>query len=297
MLKDHCVVVAHSCNASNTHRILNPATGKELPSDYYPDKALLKGLAAWRSLPASERAASGDLPQLTGYKEPATPPPGGIILKSYTRGLLRDEERQLRRPLRYVMAGGNYGWAAEPQCDHVWLTEAEWKSLVPTEPKKGASHDVPQALSQRIATFHLLDKALGFPGFFWSKTTCTMKLTVEGVSERVIRMRLEGEGRLGEKDGGYPVFFAGFLIYDRKQEKLTRFDVVALGADGGEQRTPKERDATLNISYEVPKGCVPLLAVAFELVSGEREIDRVPPYAIMYDSAKSYNRPYFPARP
>ncbi len=229
-----------------------------------------------------------------GYNEPATPPPGGLILKSYTCGLMRDENNKLLRPRRYLMAGGGYGWPAEPQCDHVWLTESEWKSLLPPEPKRGTTHDVPQALSQRIATFHLLDKALGCPGFFWSKTTSRMKLIVEGVSERVIRMRLEGEAKLGEKDGGYPVRLDGSLWYDRVRKQFVRFDVVALGSEDAEQRTPKVRDSSLNISYEVSKGCTPLLAVAFELVSGAREIDRVPPYAVMYDSAKSYNRPYFP---
>lgn len=191
------------------------------------------------------------------------------------------------------MAGGGYGWPAEPQCDHVWLTEAEWKSLVPAEPKKDAVFAVPQAISQRIATFHLLDKALGCPGFFWSKAACEMSLAIESVSESEVRMRLQGEARLGEKDGGYPVRFGGFLAYDRTKKQFTRFDLLALGKDGGEQRTPKVRDSSLNISYEAPKGSAPLLAVAFELVSGQRELDRVPPYAVMYGSEKSYNRPYF----
>src|SRR5207302_7258767 len=118
LLKEQCVAVAYTCNAGNSHRVLNPLTGKELASDFYPVTAIQKGLAVWGKLPASDREASGDLPPLKDYKEPATPPPGGIILKSYTRGLLRDENKELSRPKRYLMAGGGYGWAAEPQCDH-----------------------------------------------------------------------------------------------------------------------------------------------------------------------------------
>jgi hypothetical protein len=215
-----------------------------------------------------------------------------LILKTYTRGLLRDDKGELRRPRRYLMAGGGYGWAAEPQADHVWLTESEAKALIPADPKEGVSLSVPKSVCQRIATFHLHDKALGTPGFFWDKASCTMNLSVFEVSDTRIRMSLKGSALLGEKDGGYSVNFDGLVIYDRTKGKLIHLMVVALGRDGGEQRTTKVRDSSLNISYEVPKGTTPLLAVAFELVSGERPIDRVPPYAIMYDSGKHYNRPY-----
>jgi hypothetical protein len=233
------------------------------------------------------------LPPLAGYSEPATPPEGGLILKSYTRGLLRDEKGELKRPRRYLMAGGGYGWPAEPQCDHVWLTAAEWQALVPADPKEGDGHPVPQWFVDRIATFHLLDKALGTPGFFWSKTSGKMSLKVGRVNDLVIEMRLSGQVKVGEKDGGYPVKFDGFIRYNREKKAFTRFDMLALGAPGGEQRTAKVRDSSLNISYEVPRGCQPLLAVFFDLVSGEQTIDRVPPYPIMYGSERSYNRPYF----
>jgi hypothetical protein len=35
------------------------------------------------------------------------------------------------------------------------------------------------------------------------------------------------------------------------------------------------------------------MAIAFELIEGSRPIDRVPPYAIMFDSERNYGRPYF----
>jgi len=268
-------------------------TGAKLAADPYPGPTVEKGLKAWKELPEDQRKPSGELPDL-GYAEPSAPPKGGLILKTYVRGLQRDAKGVLHRCQNVKMAGGDYGWPAEPNLDHVWLTEAEWKTLIPAKPRAGDTIPVPAALVQRIATFHLLDKALGSPQFFWHAVTGQMALTVEEASPAGWRLRLDGSVSLGP---GYPVRFQGFVHYDPKKQAIARWDMVALGRDGGELRPPDKQKQLFNYWYELQPGCTPLLAVAFELVSGDSPLDRVPPYAVMFRSDKTYNKPYFaPAR-
>lgn len=267
------------------------ANGRVLSEEGRPDGVMAAALKAWAAVPLDERRPKKVTP-LEDYPDPPAPPPNGLILKTYSRALLRDEKGKLSRPAKQTIGDGGYGWNAEPQTDFVWLSEAEWKSLVPPEVAKGKSHPVPAEIVQKIGTFHLLDKSLGTPDFYWDKVKGELTLTVEEATTAGHRSALEGEIRLGDKE--YPVRFRGKLTYDAKKQAFTKVDVVALGRDDGDQRSPEQRKARNKTRYEVPKGSVPLLAVTYERVDGTALLDRVPPYAIMYDSAKNYAKPYFP---
>jgi hypothetical protein len=242
------------------------------------------------TLPEADRKPKTITP-LEGFADPPSPPTNGLILKAYSRALLRDEKGKLLRPTKVLMSDGAYGWNAEPQLDFVWFTESEWKSLSP-DATKGKAYPVPPAIVQKIGTFHLLDKPLGTPDFFWDKVKGEMTLTVEEATAAGQKLALDGQIVLGDKE--YPVKFRGKLVYDAKKQAFTKFDVVALGRDDGDQRPPEVRKARNKSRYELPKGSVPLLAVSYERVEGTATLDRVPPYAIMYDSAKNYGKPYFP---
>lgn len=274
----------------NNTVVLSPG-GKKLSENGKPAEAMAAALQTWRALPEPERKPKA-LPDL-GYPDPPAPPRNGLILRANSRALLRDAAGKLRRPERMLMGDGSYGWPAEPQVDYVWLTESEWKSLVPPDLFKGAKHPVPSALVERIATFHLLDKGLATPEFFWADAKGEMTLTVEDASAGSAKLGLEGSAVLGP-GSGYPVRFRGQLAYDGKKKAFTKFDVVALGRDDGDQRPPDKRVTQRGIRYELPHGCVPLLAASFERVEGTTALERVPPYALLYDSEKNYNRPYFP---
>ena len=104
-------------------------------------------------------------------------------------------------------------------------------------------------------------------------------------------MRLEGHAKLGTEPAaevvagkiaaqgqwGYAPKLLGFLEYDPVKQVFTRFDVVALGNQFGR--------VGLTIGAARP-GCQPL-GISFELVTGERPADRVPP------GSASTTRPYF----
>ena len=60
-----------------------------------------------------------------------------------------------------------------------------------------------------------------------------LTLTVESASSVELRLKLSGTASLKKEKGnfpyGYEPEFSGMLIYDRKKEAFTRFDVLALG--------------------------------------------------------------------
>jgi hypothetical protein len=289
LVRDRDVAVAWTRGGSNNHLVLD-LVGKDLvPGVPSPD--LSKGLEAWAKLPEKVRKPDPKkLPVIDRFEqEPVPPPKGGLILKTYVRGLQRDAKGKLHPCTRYLIPGG-YGYPADPQSDHVWLTAAECKALVPRSPKKGATVKVPDDLAWRIGTFHLLNKALGSPMYFHPKVSGKLTLTVTEATAAT-KMRLDGKILLGG-EGGDPVQFLGYASYDNKTKAFTRFDVVALGRDLVEQKSKAVRDKLLK-AYEVREGWVPVLAVTFELVKGDRTMDRVPPYAIMYNSERSYSLPYF----
>jgi hypothetical protein len=60
-----------------------------------------------------------------------------------------------------------------------------------------------------------------------------LTLTVETVSSTELRLKLSGNASLKKEKGnfpyGYEPEYSGVLVYDRKKETFTRFDVLALG--------------------------------------------------------------------
>jgi hypothetical protein len=234
-------------------------------------KALRWGLEAWHKLPESERKP-GAVTVESVKEDPRfarTPPPGGLIVNVFTRGLQRDAKGELH-PAESKVNGVN----REPQRDHLWLTESEWKALIPSHPKQGDTVAVPAAVQRRIFQFHLVDSTLGEP-VTWTREQIRsgrLTLTVTEVTAAQVELRLEGSALLAtDKDvkkaeRGYDVRLLGRLRYDVAKKRLDRFDVVALGDCWG--KNP--------IYGQGPTGRSPL-GVAFELAHGDTPADRVPP--------------------
>jgi hypothetical protein len=61
----------------------------------------------------------------------------------------------------------------------------------------------------------------------------TLTLTVESESPAELRLKLSGKVSLKKDKGNFPYAYdpdySGVLVYDRKKETFTRFDVLALG--------------------------------------------------------------------
>ena len=112
--------------------------------------------------------------------------------------------------------------------DHLWLTEAEWKSLVPGHPNRGDCFPLPATITERILRFHLTDNTRGEPPMWRHDEIRTHELVliVEDVTPEAIRLRLDGTALLASaadvaKAGrGFDVRLLGYL---RSKNPANRF--------------------------------------------------------------------------
>src|SRR5262249_7858538 len=150
-----------------------------------------QALAKWEKLPEERRK-----PGAVKVPEPAkvdasytrTLPAGGMILNVWTRILDHTDQGEWCRGTCKA-AGGD-----KAARDHMWLTEAEWRSLVPAEVAKGDKFPLPPAVAERLVRFHLIDNTRGEPPM-WTREEVRkndLTLTVINVSPGLVRLTLEG---------------------------------------------------------------------------------------------------------
>jgi hypothetical protein len=235
-------------------------------------ETLRQGLREWQKLPGERRKPDAvnveDLTKIDSQYA-RTPPPGGLIVNVSTRILDHDKDSFCRGTCRTL------GGEASAR-DHLWLTEAEWRSLIPAEPRKGDRAPVPAAIAERILRFHLTDNTRGEPNM-WRRDDIRSKeltLTVEEVTPAAVRLRLDGSALLANRadvekaERGFDVRLLGYLGYDRSTKAIDRFELVAAGDHWGEG----------TFTRRARPGKMPL-GVAFELSKDKSGADRVPPQA------------------
>ena len=233
-------------------------------------------LQKWRSLPESERAPGAvKVPDL-GKVDPdyhRQPPTNGAIIKVYARAL--DQQKRSPKLIESAFSDAQckLGAGDEASRDHLWLTESEWRSLIPAEPKVGARFPVPQKIVERILRFHLVDNTRGEPTFWRRDEIRDTELTliVQSVTPSEIQLRLEGFARLAtdpdseKATRGYEPQLEGQIKYDRIHQRLTQFDVVAVGEHWGTgrytTRAARPGRTPLGIAFELsstrsPSDCV-----------------------------------------
>src|SRR5262245_54384414 len=175
---------------ANEMAVVTP-NGKVL--SHYP----AEGLRNWKKLPEAERVRLDDLGKYDPALDPA-PPPRGLIVNVYARGLVRDPDGRLQV---YRNPAAHLSQVAGP--DHLWLTEAEWKSLLPARPRKGERLAVPEPLVDRICRRYLIDLVrIGGEGGPRSPATVRsqkLTLTVEDVSPESVRLRLDGSAHFATR--------------------------------------------------------------------------------------------------
>jgi hypothetical protein len=231
---------------------------------------LARALRDWRKLPEAQRKPGAVKVAGAGKADPGydrSPPAGALIVNVSTRILDRTPEGEFAVGTCTVPGGDR---AAR---DHLWLTEAEWKALIPASPRKGAAAEVPAAVAYRLARFHLLDNTRGEPPA-WKRQevrSLKLKLTVAEVSDTAVTLRLEGSALLAtaadptKANRGYDARLLGWIRYNRGKKAIDRFDLVAVGDHWGESA----------LTRRARPGRTPL-GVAFELSRGD-PADRVPP--------------------
>jgi hypothetical protein len=173
------------------------------------------------------------------------PPPGSLVLTIYDVPLLSAEDG-------LCSGGGSHG-VPGPQRQSLWLTEAEWKSLLPENPRAGATTEVPAKLVKRICLFGLRSATAWHVEHFWDPDSVRqgeIKLTTLEATASSVGMRVHGSVLLLKKSGiktrsnskietppdledRYDARLEGQLVYDPHQKKITRWEMVVLGDHQG----------------------------------------------------------------
>jgi hypothetical protein len=257
-----------------------------------------KTLEAFRKLPDEEHKPGGvSVPDLDSSQRliPA-PPENALILRVHARFLSRtgdgqlaytagEDFPQLRGRKELLQA---YRMLFETNVEYMWLTESEWRSLVPDRPRQGDSLAVDPAIGERMARFHLSPRrALTSEDCIVSKRdvkASSLMLVVEEVSDARIRMRMTGFVHTGSDydaakatspngplEFGFETHIDGVLEYDLAKKQFLRFDLVAPGDVWG-----RWGDANNNSQRIERPGRTPI-GFAFELAVGDSPTNRIPP--------------------
>jgi hypothetical protein len=241
-------------------------------------------------LPESERRAELEDPNLAQPpKRPVPQPPaGGLIVRGFCTYVRRpsgaEAPDRIVRSTEFYYKENPDRWAAETQSDMLWLTEPEWRSLVPREPKPGDRIEVAAAIQKRFYSTIAIDYMEGSVNSLPPHET-TMTITVEQVTPNAIVMRLNGYGRMGkelndelrkEKNSrGGEIRVLGYVNYDRRRDAIDRFDLVGVGEAWGNKMDYVHREIRVE-AYPWRYG------IACELVRGDLPIDRIPPYNMLH---------------
>jgi hypothetical protein len=267
------------------------ADGKVLKDFRYTPE----GLAAFRKLPEEERRPKRIEPitvnppglyhSIVDTRWPP-PPPETLVLRAHTRALDRDAQGRLVRAEQDGKGRKPFAWATGPARDWLWLTEAEWRSLVPERPAGGMTFPVPRPIAFRTFRFYLDDSCQGAHWFWEAQHVRSGGLTlrVEEVSAGAVRLRLDGAAALStgtapRESRRCEAKFLGFLDYDRNRKVFSRFDVVAVV---GEYRVPESYRPDLSHAWA--------LGVAFDLATPETAGYGAPPYALYRRCETGYSK-------
>jgi len=240
-------------------------------------------LQRWRDLPEKERQPGavqvGDAGKIDA-KVPA-PPPGTLILQVFESRLTGDLKGEVHRRQKHeTFSWGEY----EPGRDQIWLSEAEWQALVPSNRNKGARAPLPAVVARRmIARMTDWSEANGARWEAGHVRAQDLTLIVEDASSSAIRLRLEGPVRLAHDVPKQAVHYhpslrplhhedpkacarfdghvLGYLTYDLERKSFTRFDVVTLGEYVGPLLNPYRNEDRQ--SFYLIKPCP--LGISFEI--------------------------------
>lgn len=282
------------------------------------EKELAPVLEEYRGLDESQRKMTLEDPSTAAPpKRPVPDPPkNGLIIKGYCAYLQRDRFDKLSRAVTYYYKNNPDRWAVETQSDMLWLTEDEWRSLIPPLPKPGAGEGrgegrpgsdvtaqakpgdqlpeitVPAPIQTRFFSTIGIDYMEGSVNALPPRHT-TMTITVTKVTPAALEMRLDGYGHMGKPPGsdtdtaertrGCEVRITGQLRYDRKTDRFTRFDLAGVGRAWGNKMNYTRREMGVGKNTW-------LYGIACELVDGDSPMDRIPPYNLLHYNGVG---PYF----
>jgi hypothetical protein len=214
-----------------------------------------QGLAKWATLPREKRLLpkSPDPKAAENWRrKEKLYPDDGLVL----RVVARDQKRE-RWP--------------DSNLDYAWFRKDEARALLPVKLKKGAKHDVPRELVQRLARFHLLDNVHALNYTFFPKEAiekARLTSTVIQVKGDLVSLSFEGETRasmVSPEKIGYEPKLLGLATFNLTEQKFVSFELLAVGLRWG-----------LGNCNQRHNPAPALMGIVFTL-AGDSQAERLPP--------------------
>lgn len=250
------------------------------------EKDLAPLLAAYRALPEGARKPQLPDPKLaTPAKRPVPKAPAiGLVVRGYCTYFKTGEDGQPQRAKRLYYQQNPDAWAAETQSDMLWLTEAEWRSLIPENSSAGTQVAVPQEIQRRFFSTIGIDYMEGSVNALPLRES-TMTITVKKNGQ----LRIDGFGKMGKAHGsgsksdprtrGCELRVIGRISYDSTKKKITAFDLAGVGEAWGNKMEYTRREIGI-------PGLRWKYGIACELVTGSAPDDLIPPYNMLHYGSK-----------
>ena len=214
-----------------------------------------QGLAKWATLPREKRL----LPKPPDPKaaenwrrKEKLYPDDGLVL----RVVARDQKRE-RWP--------------DSNLDYAWFRKDEVRALLPAKLKKGAKHEMPRELVERLVRFHLLDNVHALNYTFFPKEAvekARLTSTVLEVKGGLVSLSFEGETRaslVSPKKIGYEPKLLGRATFNLKEQKFVSFELLAVGLRWGLGNCNQRHNPT------------PALMGIVMTLAGDSQAERLPP--------------------
>jgi hypothetical protein len=189
------------------------------------------------------------------------------------------------RAMQFYYKENPDAWAAETQSDMLWLTESEWRSLIPRELESGARVEVSGPIRRRFFGTIGIDYLEGSVNALPVRES-SLVITVRGrVSDERYDLRVEGFGRMGKPrtptsadephTRGCDVRVIGRITFDARRRRIEAFDLAGVGEAWGNKMEYTQRE------IRIP-GSTWMYGIACELVTGQSPYDRIPPYNMLH---------------
>lgn len=195
---------------------------------------LQRALRAWDELPKSERFLPYDPKTRRAQiqRKEQRFPKDGVAMRVNTRDLPRQ--------------GLPADWRAKAwNIDYAWFRADELRALLPKTVKKKATQPWPQPLVNRIARLHLTDYVRGQTTPYSAAQIYEASLETEvlKVKKGKVELRFSGKARLctgtwsdrpdGNATRGVNATLLGKATWDRRRDRFTTFELVAVGVRWG----------------------------------------------------------------
>lgn len=227
--------------------VIAAASGKMIGTTTQ-SRELMPLLEKYRALPETERKPrlEAETGPVDATRLPPEMPKGGVALTVYQASLVREPNGELVRAPN-IMAPGPCWQLKVPltMSDLIWGTAEESKALLPPSPQKGQKGTFPASLFKRIAMTQAYDWMCGYQNSILKLREGELSMTVEEVTAKEVRLRLEGFSKVGGTEEemktcacesqrqcphwGCDMKYYGTARIDRSKQALSEFRVVGLG--------------------------------------------------------------------